>query len=121
MEMNLNRSITIALVVMTAFIVTTSAFAGHRSVFISTGTTLDGVEIPKGQYELVWKQNGAPDSYDIRVMRGSKVMAMGTAKLVDRGAPAERDKVLTKLDDKGGRTIEEIHTRGKSTVLVIDG
>jgi hypothetical protein len=119
--MTLHRTVKITLVLMAALIVATSAFAGHRSVFISTGTTLAGTEIPKGQYDLIWKQNGSTDSYDIKVRKGGRVLATGTATLVDRGAPAERDQVVTKLDESGGRTIEEIHFRGKSTVLVIDG
>ena len=119
--MKLNRTIKITLVLMAALMIATSAFAGSRSVFISTGTTLAGTEIPKGQYDMVWKQNGSPDSYSIKVRQGGKVLAKGTAKMVDRGAPADRDQVVTKLDDNGGRTIEEIHFRGKSTVLVIDG
>ena len=98
-----------------------SAFAGHRSVFISSGTTLDGeATIQKGQYDLTWKKNGNPDSYDIRVMNGTKVVAKGTATMVDRGEKAERDAVITKPDDGGKRHIHEIRFRGKTTVLVID-
>ena len=119
--MKLNRTIMIALVLLTALTLATSAFAGHRSVFISSGTTVGGTEIQKGQYDLVWKQNGSEDSYDVKVKKGTKTFAQTTGKMVDRGAPAERDQVVTKLDDNGGRTIQEIHFRGKSKVLVIDG
>jgi hypothetical protein len=118
--MRLNRSLKISLVLITALMVASAAFAGQRDVFLASGTTLDGTEIPKGQYNLVWKKNGSEGSYDVKVLRGNKVMAKTTGQMVDRGAPADRDQVITKLDGNGGRTIQEIQFRGKTQVLVID-
>ncbi len=117
--MKLHRSIKLTLALVAVLAIASAVFAGHRTVFLSEGTTLDGTSIPKGQYDITWKKNGVPDSYDVRILQGTKVFAKTTGKLVDRGKESERDRVLTKLDGNGGRSIEEIHFRGKSTVLVI--
>ncbi|MDX1388219.1 MAG: hypothetical protein R3344_03465 [Acidobacteriota bacterium] len=118
--MKLHRSLKLTLALVAVLAVASSVFAGHRTVFLSEGTTLDGTSIPKGQYDITWKKNGTPDTYDVRILDGTKVVAKTTGQLVDRGEKMEQDKVITKLDGNGGRSIEEIHFRGKSTVLVID-
>ena len=117
--MKLHRSLKLTLALVAVLVVASSVFAGHRTVFLFEGTTLDGTAIPKGQYDITWKKNGIPDMFDVRILQGTKVFAKTTGKLVDRGEEMERDKILTKLDGNGGRSIEEIQFRGKSTVLVI--
>lgn len=117
--MKLHRTLRLAVALVAVLVVASAVFAGHRTVFLADGTTLDGKAIPKGQYDITWKKNGAPDSYDVRILQGTQVFAQTTGKLVDRGEKADRDRVLTKLDGNGGRTIEEIQFRGKKEVLVI--
>ena len=117
--MKLHRSLKLTVALVAVLVIASTAFAGHRTVFLSEGTTLDGTAVPKGQYDLTWKKNGTPDSFDVRLLQGTQVFAKTIGTLVDRGEEMERDKVITKLDGNGGRSIQEIQFRGKSTVLVI--
>ena len=110
-----------ALVVLSAvMLVAGSVNAGQRDVYFSNGTYLGGDFIPEGQYELMWKKT-RDDVYRVEVLKGRRVVAEASGRLVERGEAMEGSSVITKPNGNGTREIQEIRFRGESKVLLIDG
>jgi len=100
---------------------TSSVFAGQRSVYFMKGTVLGETNLPEGQYELTWKKDRDSDLYRVQILVGTRVVASASGRFVDRGQRMEGNAVITRRNRNGTRDIQEIQFRGKSAVLVIDG
>ena len=118
--MKLHRSLAVLVILTAALSLASSVHAGQRDVYFSNGTYLGGDFIPEGQYELMWtKARG--ESYRVEVLKGRRVVAKGSGRLVERGEAMEGSSVLTRPNGNGTREIHEIRFRGESKVLLIDG
>ena len=101
-------------------LISSSAMAGYRTIFVREGTTLAGQALPEGQLKLTWKTNGSKDEYIVRVMRGSRVIAEAKGRFEERER-AERDGVLMKPNGNGTREIVGVRFARHNKVLVIGG
>ena len=119
--MKLHRSLRALVVLTVVLMLTSSVFAGQRSVYFMKGTFLGETNLPEGQYELTWKKDRDSDTYKVQIRVGTRVVATAAGRLVDRGHRMEGNAVITAPNGNGTREIQEIQFRGKSTVLVIDG
>jgi hypothetical protein len=119
--MRLHRSVRVLVVLSVVLMLTSSVFAGQRSVYFMKGTYLGETNLPEGQYELTWKKDRDSDVYRVQVQIGTRVVATAEGRLVDRGQRNEGNAVITRSNGNGTREIQEIQFRGKTTVLVIDG
>jgi hypothetical protein len=119
--MNLTRSLRVLVVLSVVLIVASSVLAGQRHVYFPKGTYFAGTYLSEGQYELKWKKARNGDTYKVQLLKGTRVVATAYGRLVDRGETNEGNAVITASNGNGTREIQEIHFRGKSEVLVIDG
>jgi len=119
--MKLHRSLRALVVLTVVLMLTSSVFAGQRSVYFMKGTFLGETNLPEGQYELTWKKDRDSDLYRVQIRVGTRVVASAAGRFVERGQRMPGNAVVTKPNGNGTRDIREIQFRGKSAVLVIDG
>lgn len=79
-------------------------------------TSLGGTKVPAGKYRISWTANGA--DAEVQVLQGSKVVATGKGKLVNRDKPATDDEVVSRRSGTGF-AMSEIRLRGEKNVLVL--
>jgi hypothetical protein len=93
--------------------------AGRRSleVDLQDETSLAGTKVPPGRYKISWTADEGET--EVKVTRGRKVVATGTAKLVDRPQASTDDQVVSRKDATGAFVLREIHVRGERKVLVL--
>jgi hypothetical protein len=90
-----------------------------REVNFSQDILIGGQAIQKGWYDLQWKDKGG-GAVEVRVIRGGKVLATATGRIIETSSRPESDRVLYKTEG-GKRTLAEIHTAGSTQVVKIDG
>ena len=91
-----------------ALALTTTAMAGAHEVVVPEGTQFDGTALEARRYTVVWKPNGTPDTVDVWLRDGHRVVAKATGIVVDRDAAAAHDAVVIRSDGEGGYAIREI-------------
>lgn len=94
-----------------------SAFAADKgSMKLFDPTTVNGVQLSPGNYELQWEGTGS--DVQVKVIQGKKVLATTAAKLVQLSAPASQNMTSTRNGDHG-KALSEISFRGKNYALAI--
>ena len=106
----------VALVALAA----TPALAGFRDVFITSGTLLNGQEIPQGQYQVSWKKNGTDDQITFLVHKGTRIIATANGKFVEREEKAANDSLIYKPNGNGTKEIIEVRFARKSRAIVLE-
>jgi len=97
----------------------TSAFAGNKgNMKLFDTASAGGKQLPAGEYSVSWEGNGP--TVDVKIMKGSKVVATMPAQVVDLKRVPENDGTTTKANGGQGLALTEIFFRGKSQALAID-
>lgn len=97
------------------------AVAGTRqsvSVELFSPASLNGTEIPAGNYKVSWTGEGN----QVQVtFAGKKVRAEAKGTLVERDSKAQASSVVSRKNGNGVPTIAEVRLGGEKRVLVIAG
>lgn len=101
-----------------ALALTTGAFAAdtHKSSFeISAPTTVNGTQIPAGEYTVKWEGSGP--SVQVSIMQGRKVLATVPAQVVALSQPAADSQAEIKNSSNGDRELIALQFAGKKFSL----
>ncbi len=89
------------------------------SLQVSDPVTVNGKQIPAGDYTVKWEGNG-PD-VELNMLRGKNVVATVPARMVDLNrVPQPGHGALTTVNGDGHKSLNEIRFSGKKYGLVIN-
>lgn len=101
-----------------AILFVSSAFAADKgNMKLFEPTTVSGVQLAPGDYELQWEGTGS--DVQVKVIHGKKVLATTSAKLVQLSAPASQNMTSTRSAGDHGKALSEVSFRGKNYALAI--
>jgi hypothetical protein len=105
------KAIVFTLVVIMA--ATTAAFAaGKDSVQLPYDTKVGGTLLTAGDYNVQWDDSGKVD-----FLRGKKIVATGTAKIVKQSRDVRATNISTEKAADGTRMLTEIEVAGKNLTI----
>ena len=93
-----------------------AAETNQGTITLSAVSQLGSQQIKPGEYTVVWEGSGP--SVPVKIMRGKKVVATGTANLVQQKTPSGKDEVHLTVQDNGVRKVEEMDFAKRGVVLV---
>jgi len=96
-----------------------SVFAANNkgSMQILDSVTVSGKTLPAGEYSLKW--DGTGQNVQLNILKGSRVVATTSARLVDLNESAKADTALVKSNGDGSRSLSEVRFEGKKYALQI--
>lgn len=90
------------------------AFAASKgSMQLLDPVTISGTTLPAGVYSLKWDGTG---QVQVSILKGNKVVATTSAKVVDLNQSAQSNEALIK-NNGGSRTLSEVQFEGKKYAL----
>ena len=102
-----------------ALLLATSAFAANKgSMQVSDSVTVNGTQLPAGEYTVKW--DGAGPNVELNIMQGKNVVATVPARMVDLEKSPNRDSLMTSTSSDGRRSLSEIRFSGKKYALAIN-
>ena len=87
-----------------------------KSVTLPTAVKINGTQVKKGDYELVFNE----ETGDLSIMRGKTVVAKTSARLEKRDAKAKTTEVRTSGDGDNAALVS-ITLRGSDQSIVVSG
>jgi len=114
---NVSKGLLLGLTLLLA----TSVFAANNKGSLETldTVTINGKTLPAGNYSLKW--DGTGSAVQVNIMKGSKVVATTSAKLVDLNDAAKSDSAVLRSNGDGTRSLAEVRFEGKKYALEIGG
>ena len=110
--MKLLRSLTISLCALTLSV---SAFAGQKSVLLSTDSMLNGQKLKAGEYKVDYQVNG--QNAEVKFIRNNKTVASATGEVVVLDKAPNDSTILRSSNPDGSSSITEIQfEKDKSAV-----
>ncbi|HZQ91109.1 MAG TPA: hypothetical protein VFA60_04900 [Terriglobales bacterium] len=108
-----------ALLFAMAVLLGTGALAAEKTKLnVTQPFTVNGKQLPAGEYQLKWEGNGP--SVDVSIINDGKVVATSSAAVVSLDRP-ERDSSFRLKDEAGGaRSLSEVRMSGKKYMLSWD-
>jgi len=101
-----------------ALLLATSAFAANKgSLKVSDPVTVSGKSLAAGEYTVKWEGNGP--NVELNFLRGNKVVATTSARMIDLDRSAYNDTSVVRRNDDGSRTLSEIRFAGKKYALAL--
>jgi hypothetical protein len=103
-----------------ALLLATSVFAATNkgSLQVSDPLTVNGKQLPAGEYTVTW--DGAGPNVELNIMRGKNVVATVPAHMVDLDQSPTRDSLVTNVNSDGRKSLNEIRFSGKKVALAIN-
>jgi hypothetical protein len=86
-----------------------------RSLELLDTVQVGSTQLKAGIYKLVWE--GSNSTVQVNFVRNGKIVATAEGKIVERTAPASRDRIVT-IDVNKTRELQEIDFAGKKDALV---
>ena len=102
-----------------ALLLATSVFAASNkgSMQLLDAVTVSGKQLPAGDYSVKW--DGTGPNVELNILKGNKVVATTSARLIDLSEKPNNDAAVVKNNDDGSRALTEIHFGGKKYALAI--
>jgi hypothetical protein len=102
-----------------ALLLATSVFAASNkgSMQLLDAVTISGKQLPAGDYSVKW--DGTGPNVELNILKGNKVVATTSARLIDLSEKPNNDAAVVKNNDDGSRSLTEIHFGGKKYALAI--
>ena len=101
-----------------ALLLATSAFAANKGTLkVSDPVTVSGKSLAAGEYTVKWEGNGP--NVELNFLRGNKVVATTSARMIDLDRSAYSDTSVVRRNDDGSRTLSEIRFAGKKYALAL--
>ncbi len=102
-----------------ALLLATSVFAANKgSLQVSDSVTVNGKQIPAGEYTVKWEGNGP--NVELNILRGKNVVATVPARMVDLDRVQDRDSAVSVVGNDGRKSLSEIRFSGKKYGLAIN-
>src|SRR5262245_53922695 len=119
-ERHMKSSLFFKIIIATlALMLAGSAFAGGRShkdrFSISAPTTVNGQQLPAGEYEARWQ--GAGPTVQVSLSQGGKVLATVPAQLVELDRASLDTRAVIKSGANGDRELTALRFSGKTYSL----
>ena len=93
-----------------------SAFASNKASFdLQHPTQVAGQELAPGSYKVQWEGSGS--DVHLTILRGSKQVATGNARVVDMKVKSPDTSALVTVNPDGSRSLTQIRLRGKTFAL----
>lgn len=96
-----------------------AAEKNHAQFNLGSPAQISSQTIKAGDYTAEWEGTGP--SVQVKILRGSKVVATSTANVVKPAAPPKTDQVVLHVEDNGSRTVQQIDFAGRKLSLVFEG
>jgi hypothetical protein len=97
-------------------LVALAADKNQGTISLGSPAQIGSQQIQAGDYKVEWE--GAGPSVQVRILRGSKVVATSPANLVEQPAPPPRNQVLLTVQDNGTRAVQQIDIAKRKVSLV---
>jgi hypothetical protein len=102
-----------------ALLLATSGFAANKgSMQVSDPVTVNGTQLPAGEYEVKW--DGAGPNVEVSIMHGKNLVATVPARVIALNQSPLRDSLVTIVNDDGHKSLNEIRFAGKTRALAIN-
>jgi hypothetical protein len=109
-------SISKALVLGSALLLASSAFAGTKAnLQLSNPVTVNGTNLKAGDYKLTWEGSGP--NVELSITQGKTVVAKVPAHVVQLPAPATQDAAVIMKNDSGSNSLTSVRFEGKKFSL----
>ena len=107
---------TIAILLLVSF----SAHANNyrRPFFLQTTVTMNGAEVPAGNYELSWESQNS--KVRVTLWKEGQFFATAQGNWVKNGVNYTGDAALLRVNSDGSRSLVEIRLAGQKKSIVID-
>jgi len=107
-----------ALLVGLSVLLTASAFAANKGALeVTDPVSVAGKQLAPGNYTVKW--DGAGPTVEVSIMKGNKVVATTSARVVDVDRSLDHDSAMVRANGDGSRSLSEIRFSGKKFVLAI--
>jgi hypothetical protein len=115
---NVSKGLLLGLTLLLA----TSVFAANThnnkgSLQLQNSVTISGKTVPAGDYSVKWEGTGS--NVQLNILRGSKVIASTSARLVDLDQSAGSDSTVLKNNGDGSKSLAEIRFGGRKYAIAI--
>jgi len=101
-----------------ALLLATSVFAANKgSLQVTDPLTVNGKQLAAGDYTVTWE--GAGPNVELNILHGKNIVATVPARMVDLNNAANRNAAVTRINDNGGKSLDEIRFSGKKYALAI--
>jgi hypothetical protein len=108
-----------SLLIGSAFLLSADAFAANKgTLHVSAPETIAGERLKAGDYTVRWEGTG-PD-VQLRIMRGAKVIATSSARLISLESAPTSDSVVVTSDGHGNLILSQIFFSGQRTALQVE-
>ncbi|HEX4425333.1 MAG TPA: hypothetical protein VH079_08025 [Terriglobales bacterium] len=109
-----------SLLLATAFLLVTSAFAAEKtSITTYAPMTVSGKQLQAGHYTIQWEGNGP--MVQVSILRDKSVVAVTPARLVDVKLGSDNSGYSLTTNSDGSQTLSEIHLHDKKHALEFSG
>jgi hypothetical protein len=101
-------------------IVSFSAYAktSRRPFFLQTEVTMNGAEVPAGNYELSWEQHNS--KVQVTLWKQGRFFATAHGNWVKSGVLYTSDAALLRVNSDGSRSLTEIRLAGVKKSIVLE-
>jgi len=101
-----------------ALLLATSAFAASQGPLeVKENVSLNGKQLPAGNYQLKWEGNGP--NVEVTIIKNKNVVATVPARLQEVTRAASKDATVMHINDDGSKSISEIQFGGKKYILAM--
>jgi hypothetical protein len=115
--MKWEKYVILAVTLAASFVlVARAAETNQGNITLSAVSQIGSQQVKAGDYTVQWEGTGP--SVPVKILNGKKVVATGTANLVQQQTPAEHDQVQLRVQDNGKRTVERIDFAKRKVSLV---
>jgi len=91
------------------------AFAGDKSITISSATTMNGHAVAPGDYKVSCDIKGS--TADVKLKQGGKTVATATGEVVEVKDVPRYNAVVNQSNAKGGNSVIEIQFANQNKVI----
>jgi len=96
-----------------------SAAAADKTISFNNAVTLNGTTLQPGEYKLNYTTTGT--TTEVKILKGKNTLATATGEMVSLERAASDDAIVTRVNDDGSRTIQEIQFAGKKSAIRFGG
>jgi hypothetical protein len=89
-----------------------------RPFFLRTAATLNGAEVPAGEYQLSWEAHSS--TVRVTLSKDGRFVATAQGTWVKHGAKYPGDAALLRVNSDGSRSLVEIRLSGMKRTIVLD-
>lgn len=105
-----------------ALLLATSMFAVNThnnkgSLQLQNSVTVSGTTLPAGDYSVKWEGTGS--NVQVNILRGTKVVASTSARVVDLEQSSASNSTVLKSNGDGSKSLSEIRFDGKKYALAL--